>query len=233
MRGASALLRSSASTRVPFKVVAPSWGTMVTLGARGKSTAVEAHAHETKRLLRPRKPVTEKALKKLNARTNDQRFTDLVNNYFTSRPMLTRVDKDPKQLQKEWKLAQAYDRLKTIEWEKAQKDQTRKRQLIDDALEALEKIDPQLAAIALSTPADPIPIYLRAPTLTPPVADYSPGYGFPIEGTEEDEPALLKALGMVPTQKVGNDERELKELEVKQLQEKRKKSASHKGRLIG
>lgn len=50
------------------------------------------------RLIMPRKPVDEKAAKKLNARSADERFKDLVNEYFRDRPMLTRIDKSPEQV---------------------------------------------------------------------------------------------------------------------------------------
>ena len=48
----------------------------------------------------------------------------------------------------------------------------------------MHEMDPDLVAGALETPMEPIPLILRRPTLTPPVPDYVPGYGFPIEGTE-------------------------------------------------
>jgi len=50
------------------------------------------------RLIMPRKPVDEKTAKKLNARSADERFKDLVNEYFRDRPMLTRLDKSPEQV---------------------------------------------------------------------------------------------------------------------------------------
>jgi hypothetical protein len=192
----------------------------------------EEGAQNYKRLVPHCHTLTQKEVKKLNSRTSDQKYQDLINNYFNARPILTRLDKDPKQLHKEWLIAQAYDRFKQKEWERHTEDQTRKGELIDAALCAMHEMDPDLVAGALETPMEPIPLILRRPTLTPPVPDYVPGYGFPIEGTEEDENTLLRALGMAPEKPPPpQDETQLALEEAKK--EKRRKNQYFKGRLIG
>eukprot|EP01001_Neometanema_parovale_P010157 NODE_6390_length_851_cov_82.556319_g6154_i0.p1 GENE.NODE_6390_length_851_cov_82.556319_g6154_i0~~NODE_6390_length_851_cov_82.556319_g6154_i0.p1 ORF type:complete len:235 (-),score=53.61 NODE_6390_length_851_cov_82.556319_g6154_i0:42-746(-) len=176
----------------------------------------------------PTDALTEKQKKVAKARSFPEKYTEFIHNSFAFRVMLDRLDKSPAQLEKDWHLAQAYDRLSTVQWEKTRADDQAKDRLQDAALDELARRHPDLMEAALSE-SDPVPAWLRPPTLTPPVPGYVPGFGLPNVAEDEDEDTLERALaGVGGDQQQDIDMRRMLEQRSEELKAATKAAAAKK-----